>query len=62
MNREDAEQLWSEIENQGFGYWVQHYGYEGEDKELKRLCEEAQVAMDALDDHIRAIWDSHEIG
>lgn len=62
MNYEDAEQLWGEIENQGFGYWVQHYGYEGEDKELEKLCEEAQFAMDKLDTYIRNIWDSHNIG
>ena len=62
MDYEEAEQLWGEIENQGFGYWIQNYGYEGEDKELERLSKEAQVAMDKLDDHIRAIWDSHEIG
>ena len=62
MDYEEAEQLWGEIENQGFGYWIQNYGYEGDDKELERLSKEAQVAMDALDDHIRAIWDSHEVG
>lgn len=62
MNYEEAEQLFGEIDNQGFGYWIQNYGYEGEDKELERLSKEAQVAMDALDEHIRIIWDSHEIG
>lgn len=61
MDYEEAKDLWGEIENQGFGYWIQNYGYEGENKELERLSKEAQIAMDALDDHIRAIWDSHEI-
>ena len=61
MDYEEAEQLWGEINNEGLGYWVQNYGYEGDDTELERLSKEAQVAMDALDDHIRAIWDSHEI-
>lgn len=62
MNYEEAEQLFGEIENQGFGYWIQNYGYRGDNKELESLCKDAEIAMNKLDDCIRAIWDSHEIG
>jgi len=62
MNYEEAEQLWNEIENEGLGYWVQNYGYEGEDKVLESLCEDARKAMDALDGYTQAIFDSHDIG
>ncbi len=62
MKKSEAEQLWDEIENQGFGYWVQNYGYEGKDKKLEILCQEAQKTMSNLDDYIREIWDKHDIG
>lgn len=61
MNYEEAEQLWNEIENEGLGYWVQHYGYEGDDKVLERLCEEARKAINALDEYTQEIFDSHNI-
>ena len=62
MNYEDAEQLWNEIENEGLGYWVQNYGYEGEDKELEMLCKEAKKAMNALDSYTQTIFDEHDLG
>jgi len=62
MNYEDAEQLWNEIEYEGLGYWVQNYGYEGEDKELERLCKEAKKAMDALYSYTQTIFDEHDLG
>lgn len=62
MNYEDAEQLWNEIENEGLGYWVQNYGYEGEDNELEMLCKEAKKAMNALDSYTQTIFDEHDLG
>jgi len=40
VTEEEAEQLFGEIDNQGFGYWLENYGYKGNDKELERLCKE----------------------
>ena len=63
LSEEEAEQLFAEIENQGFGYWVEHYGYNGEeDPELVKLCKEADEAISKLREHIDAIWEHYEIG
>jgi hypothetical protein len=63
LSEEEAEQLFGEIDNQGFGYWVEHYGYDGEeDPELVKLCEEASEAMSKLREHIDAIWEHYDIG
>ena len=63
LSQEQAEQLFGEIDNQGFGYWVEHYGYEGEeDPDLQYLCEEAEAAMSKLRGYIEAIWDHYDIG
>lgn len=63
LSEEDAEQLFGEIENQGFGYWVENYGYkEAEDKELALLCKEAKKAMKNLREHIETIWEHYNIG
>jgi hypothetical protein len=63
LSQEEAEQLFGEIDNQGFGYWVEHYGYdEEEDPELVQLCKEARVAMGKLREHIDAIFEHYEIG
>ena len=62
MNLEDAEQLFGEIDNEGLGYWVQNYGYNGEDKELERLCKEARIALNALDDYLENIFEEHDLG
>lgn len=59
---EDVEQLWSEIENEGFGYWIQNYGYKGEDKELERLCKEAEKAMNNLEAYTQELFDRFDIG
>jgi hypothetical protein len=62
LNEEQAEQLFAEIDNEGLGYWVQHYGYKGnDDPKLKELCEKAKEAMNALDAHINGIFDEHGI-
>jgi hypothetical protein len=29
LSEEQAEQLFAEIDNEGFGYWVQHYAIRG---------------------------------
>ena len=62
MNYEDAEQLFGEIDNEGLGYWVQNYGYKGEDKELERLCKEARTALNALEAHVETIFEEHDLG
>ena len=63
LSEEEAEQLFAEIDNQGFGYWVEHYGYKGEeDPELVQLCKEARAAMEKLREHIDAIWEHYDIG
>ena len=63
LSQEQAEQLFGEIDNQGFGYWVEHYGYDGEeDPDLQYLCEESNHAMSKLREHIEAIWEHYDIG
>lgn len=63
LSEEEAEQLWGEIESEGFGYWVQEYGYDGEeDLELVQLCKEARASMNKLREHIDAIWEHYDIG
>lgn len=38
--------LFGEIEHEGLGYWIEHYGYKGdEDKELKDLCKKGKDTM-----------------
>jgi len=61
MNYEDAEQLWNEIENEGLGYWVQNYGYDGEDKKLEDLCKDAELALNSLDRYLQNIFDEHSL-
>ena len=63
LSQEEAEQLFGEIESEGFGYWVQHYGYKGEeDPDLQYLCEDAKAAIKKLDKYIQAIFNHYEIG
>lgn len=67
LSKEEAEQLFSEIDNQGFGYWVENYGYESseeeeEDHQLSHLCYEAKKAMKELNMYIEDIWEHYEIG
>ena len=63
LSEEEAEQLFAEIDNEGFGYWVENYGYkEEEDPELAELCKEAKAAMSKLQKHINAIWAHYDIG
>lgn len=63
LSEEEAEQLWGEIENQGFGYWVLEYGYkEDTDPKLKELSEKAEKAMTELKAYIDNIWSNYDIG
>lgn len=63
LSEEQAEQLFDEIANQGFGYWVEHYGYDGEeDPDLQFLCEEADAAMAKLNSYVNNIFDHYQIG
>lgn len=63
MSKAGAEQLWSEIENQGFGYWVLEYGYEeNEDPILSELSRKAKLAMNELNEHIHLVWSKYDIG
>lgn len=62
ISEDEARQLWSEIENQGLGYWVLEYGYEGEDPILIELNKKAKESMRDLRTHLQNIWDKYEIG
>lgn len=58
LTEEDKKQLFGEIENQGFGYWVQNYGYDerflkNRDLKLKELCDKARESMDNLNEYLR---------
>jgi len=60
LTDEDKDQLYGELENEGFGYWVQNYGYredsmDGSDQKLKELCLKAKDAMDNLHNYLREI-------
>jgi len=49
LSKETKEDLYGQIENQGFGYWIQNYGYKGdEDVELVELCIKARRMMNKL--------------
>ena len=63
LSEEEAEQLFAEIDNQGFGYWVEHYGYKGEeDTYLQYLCEDAKAVMKKLNKYINNIFEHYDIG
>jgi hypothetical protein len=63
LSEEQAEQLFAEIDNQGFGYWIENYGYYGEeDPDLVILCKEADEAMGKLRSYIDCIWENYDIG
>lgn len=62
MNYEEAEQLFGEIDNEGLGYWVQNYGYKGEDLRLYNLCQEAKEALNLLESYTKSIFDEHDLG
>ena len=62
LSEEQAEQLFAEIDNQGFGYWIENYGYnEEEDTELVQLCKEADEAIRKLRSYIDTIWEHYDI-
>lgn len=62
LSEEEAEQLFAEIDNEGFGYWVEHYGYEGEDFKLEELSNAATFAMKELREYIDNIFEHYDIG
>ncbi len=62
ISEEEARQLWAEIENEGLGYWVLEYGYDGSDSKLIELNNKAKEAMRALREHLQKTWDNYEIG
>jgi len=55
LQKEDIEQLFGEIENQGFGYWIENYGFNDKEKDPKlvELCEKASEAMGNLKRHLQ---------
>tara|TARA_R110000851_G_scaffold47424_6_gene115183 strand:- start:418 stop:1074 length:657 start_codon:yes stop_codon:yes gene_type:complete len=56
LTEETKEQLFGEIENQGFGYWVQNYGYTGDaDEELKDLCKKGKEIMNKLQNRLTVL-------
>ena len=62
LSEEEAAQLYGEIDNQGFGYWIQNYGYDGQsDPKLTKLCEEARQKMNELDEYIKDIFNKYDI-
>lgn len=63
LSQEEAEQLFAEIDNEGFGYWIENYGYRGvEDPELRALCLATNYSMSKLREYIDTIWEHYEIG
>lgn len=54
LSEKTKDQLFGEIDNQGFGYWLQHYGYKGEeDDELVVLCVKARRLMNKVEKRLR---------
>lgn len=63
LTEEEAGNLFAEIDNEGLGYWLQHYGYKGEeDPKLAELCEKARKALNEVESYLENIWDKYEIG
>lgn len=53
LNEEEREEIACEIDNEGFGYWIQQYGYDGDkDPVLKELCSKARESMNTLHDYL----------
>jgi hypothetical protein len=52
VTSEDADQLSGEIDNEGFGYWIQHYGTGSLNPypELVKLADKACTAMNKLEE------------
>lgn len=52
LTKKDAEQISGEIENQGFGYWVENYATSSlkDYPELVELAKKADFAMRDLED------------
>lgn len=55
LSEEDKDQLFGEIDNEGFGYWIQNYGFNDKEKDpsLVELCENASEAMNKLQEYLR---------
>lgn len=49
LTKYEREAISGGIEVEGFGYWIEHYGYKGDnDPHLKKLCQDARASMDEL--------------
>jgi hypothetical protein len=55
MTEEEAEDLFYQIDNEGFNYWFKHYKYKGNDEELKKLHEEGKKSK--VKEYIDKIFD-----
>jgi len=64
LTKEQAEQLFGEIDNEGLGYWVSNYGFKDTeaDPKLAALCSKAKSAMDELEAHLMKVFGKHDIG
>lgn len=49
LPEDEVEQLYGEIENQGFDYWVQQYG-KVSDPELQKLVNKTRDALNELEE------------
>lgn len=59
MTEENKEQIYAEIDGEGFGYWVQNYATsslksQNSPENLIELAENAKKALDALEQGLRA--------
>lgn len=53
LTEEQKEQIGTEIDNQGLGYWVMEYGdFEGDDETLKGLIKNAKESLRVLRDYL----------
>lgn len=49
LSKKDKIQIWSEVENEGLGYWCQNYGSEYLETEIGPLLLLVRVSLNKLD-------------
>lgn len=64
LTKDEAEQVFAEIDNEGLGYWASNYGFKDTeaDPKLAALCSKAKAAMDELESHLKDVFNKYDIG
>lgn len=52
LNKNDKVQIWSEVNSEGLGYWIQNYGDQFIGIEYESLVKQTREGLDKLDELI----------